>query len=93
LRVSMSYHRFPNLRELLQRDLQQKLMDGIPSLDFQNLPCNCIGDGPEPSCKFNNLCRHPLVVYKVECKSTGNIYIGNTQLLEDVIMGTSVLTN
>jgi hypothetical protein len=41
LRVSMSYHRFPNLREFFLRDLQTKLIDGIGSLDFQNLPCNC----------------------------------------------------
>jgi GIY-YIG catalytic domain len=79
LRVSMSYHRFPNLREQFQRDLQQKLLEGITSLDFKSLPCNCRKDTPSDSCKYNNICRHSLVVYKVECKNTGKIYIGNTQ--------------
>jgi GIY-YIG catalytic domain len=79
LRVSMSYHRFPNLREYFQRDLQQKILDGVISLDFQSLPCNCQKDHPEDTCKYNNVCRQSLVVYKAECKTTGKVYIGNTQ--------------
>jgi GIY-YIG catalytic domain len=75
----MSYHRFPNLRELLQRDLQNKIMAEVTSLDFQQLPCNCKKASPTDPCKYNNVCRHNLVVYKVECKSTGKVYIGNTQ--------------
>jgi hypothetical protein len=31
LRISMSYHRFPNLREMLKGDLLKKLTDGIKS--------------------------------------------------------------
>jgi GIY-YIG catalytic domain len=45
------------------------------SLDFQNLLCNC----RQKPCKYNNVCRHSLVVYKVECTNMGKVYIGNTQ--------------
>jgi len=41
LRVSMSYHRFTNLREIFQGDLSRKLTMGVTSLDFKTLPCNC----------------------------------------------------
>ena len=47
LRVSMSYHRFSNFREILQQDLNKKITMDIASLDFQNLDCNCkLGDTP-----------------------------------------------
>ena len=50
----------------------------LESKDFQTLPCNC-KPGKEGGCQYNNLCRRSLVVYKVECKVTGKIYIGSTQ--------------
>ena len=75
LRVSMSYHRFPNLRELFQKDLNKKMNVGICSKDFQALECNCRGG----QCGYNNVCRTPIVVYKVECKMTNKVYIGSTQ--------------
>jgi GIY-YIG catalytic domain len=79
LRIStMSYHRFANLRETFQQDLYSKIMAEVVSLDYKNLPCNCSHQESD-SCKYNNVCRHSLVVYKVECKSTGKVYIGNTQ--------------
>ena len=34
LRVSMSYHKFPNLSKIFSGDLTGKLMKGIKSLDF-----------------------------------------------------------
>jgi GIY-YIG catalytic domain len=74
-----TYHRFPNLREYFQRDLHTKLISGIQSIDFENLPCNCRKKNNQDTCKYNNMCRHSLIVYKVECKNTGKIYIGNTQ--------------
>jgi hypothetical protein len=69
------------MREYFQRVLNNKLLKGIPSLDFQTLvPCNCRNDvGSTQRCKYNEVCRHRLVVYKVECKMTGKVYIGNTQ--------------
>jgi hypothetical protein len=38
LRVSMSYHPFSNLHELLQSDLNTKLNSTVISKDFKNLP-------------------------------------------------------
>jgi hypothetical protein len=63
LRVSMSYHRFPNMREYFQKDLNNKLLDSIPSLDFQTLPCKCrSGVDSTERCKYNDVCKHKLVV-------------------------------
>jgi hypothetical protein len=36
LRISMSYHKFSNLREIFQEDLNRKHMDGIVSRDFMD---------------------------------------------------------
>ena len=41
LRISMSHHPFPNLREAFQGDLSAKLTDGVKSLDFEDRDCNC----------------------------------------------------
>jgi GIY-YIG catalytic domain len=74
----MSYHRFTNLRELFQGDLSKKLTMDVASQDFENLECNC-RTGSVNKCGYNNLCRKSIVVYKIECKTTSKIYIGNTQ--------------
>ena len=37
----MSYHRFPNLGEVLQGDMIWKLRKGIGSKDFLDRECNC----------------------------------------------------
>jgi hypothetical protein len=71
----MSYHRFLNLRESFQQDLYAKLMANVTSLDFRNGPCNC----KDQECKYGDVCCHYLIVYKVQCKNMGKIYIGNTQ--------------
>jgi GIY-YIG catalytic domain len=78
LRVSMSYHRFTNLREIFQGDLSRKLTIDVISKDFEALECNC-RLGPEKKCGYNNMCRRSIVVYKVECKNSSKAYIGNTQ--------------
>jgi hypothetical protein len=36
LRISMSYHKFSNLHEIFQGDLNRKLMDGIISWEFMD---------------------------------------------------------
>ena len=41
LRVRMSYHRFNNLAELLNRDLAAKIGQGIFSKDLMDRECNC----------------------------------------------------
>jgi hypothetical protein len=80
LRVSMSYHRFSNLRGIFQGDLTKKLMERVISRDFQDLSCNCNKvtkvDG---TCIYGGECRKSCVVYKVTCRLCGDFYIGNTQ--------------
>ena len=41
LRVSMSYHRFTNLREIFQGDMSGKLTKEVVSVDCANWKCNC----------------------------------------------------
>jgi hypothetical protein len=41
LQVTMSYHKFSNLREIFQGDLNRKVMDGIISRNFRDRACNC----------------------------------------------------
>ncbi len=78
LRVSMSYHRFTNLRELFNGDLTGKLNKHVISQDFSSRPCNCRSKNTT-GCDYANLCRETLVVYRVQCKTTGKSYIGCTQ--------------
>lgn len=76
LRVSMSYHRFPNIRELFQGDLNTKLVEGVNSLDYMDRPCNCrVG---KTNCPYMGKCRQRIVVYKATCLQTNKVYIGNT---------------
>jgi hypothetical protein len=79
LRISMSYHRFPNMRELLQGDLSKKLTEGVESLDFKVRDCNCRGGRGPGKCQYGGVCRMPIVIYKITCTLTNKIYIGNTQ--------------
>jgi hypothetical protein len=79
LRISMSYHRFPNMRDLLAGDLLKKLSEGVESLDFKVRDCNCRGERGPGKCQYGNYCRMPIAIYKVTCKMTDKIYIGNTQ--------------
>ena len=41
LRVSILYHKFPNVRELFQGNLITKLNKHIELVDFMDLSCNC----------------------------------------------------
>jgi hypothetical protein len=79
LRISMSYHRFPNMRDLLAGDLSKKLSEGVESMDFQVRDCNCRGGRGPRKCQYGDFCRMPIVVYKVTCKMMNKFYIGNTQ--------------
>ena len=67
LRITMSYHRFTNLREMFQGDMSAKLLAGITSRDFKDLDCNC----RDKNCK--------IVIYEAERLKTGMKYLGNTQ--------------
>ena len=76
----MSYHRFSNLREAFQGDLNNKLLKGIGSEDFNDRPCNCnIASKIDGKCIYNSKCRSSIVVYKATCKDCDVFYIGNTQ--------------
>ena len=77
IRTSMSYHRFPNLREIFQQDLTRKLNVDVISRDYMNLPCNCQGAQTD-RCPYNDVCRDVLVVYQAKCKMTGKVYVGST---------------
>ena len=80
LRISMSYHRFANLTELIQGDLCSKLNNSIMSRDFVDRPCNCCSKLRQTNgeCIYKGLCRKSLVVYKAICDN-GHYYIGSTQ--------------
>jgi hypothetical protein len=77
LRVSMSYHRFPNMRDIFQSQLSAKMIENVESLDFKTRDCNC--RFPQKCCQYGNICRVPVAVYKVKCNTLGKIYTGNTQ--------------
>jgi hypothetical protein len=78
--MSMSYHKFFNLREIFQGDLNQKVMDGIISRDFMDWPCNCKRASKiDRKCVHNKECRKMCVVYKATCKICDKFYIGQTQ--------------
>ncbi len=78
LRVSMSYHRFPNLRDLFQSDLTSTIIEGVESIDLKVRECNC-RTAKRNKCGYGDVCRVPVVVYKITCKRTNKVYIGNTQ--------------
>jgi hypothetical protein len=59
----MTYHRFPNLREMFARDLSKKLT----------------GPRGTSKCQYGGICRVPIVIYKIICKITNKIYIRDTQ--------------
>mmetsp|Transcript_40610 Transcript_40610/g.60223 ORF Transcript_40610/g.60223 Transcript_40610/m.60223 type:complete len:259 (-) Transcript_40610:358-1134(-) len=76
LRVSMSYSRHANLRELFQGDLNAKLNKNLLSADFMDRPCNC--KNPD-LCPFRGKCRKKIVVYEGKCLNSDKRYRGNTQ--------------
>ena len=66
----MSYHRFPNLGEILQGDLVGKLIEGIGSKDFLNRECHCSSTKKvKVESAYEGDCRAFCVVYKVTCKN------------------------
>ena len=80
LRISMSYHRFPNLLETLQGDLCSKLNEPWYSADFMERPCNCCRRTRRENgtCLYGGECRKSVVVYKATCHDE-SYYIGSTQ--------------
>ena len=86
LHPTMSYHKFPNITELFQSDLNKKIMNQVVSLDINSRDCNCSSHlkNDKGECIFNGKCRHTAVIYKVTCttcEANGKpkYYIGSTQ--------------
>lgn len=79
LRVSMSYHKFANLRKIFSGDLTgMKVIKSIE--DIMDRVCNCNKDLKiDGECIFGGNRRKSEVIYKYECKVCGAFYIGNTQ--------------
>ena len=51
LLTHMSYHRFPNPRQMYSGDLGSKLAEGLQSQHFPtSLPCNCTGGNLRDAC-------------------------------------------
>ena len=79
LRISMSYHKFSNVRELLSGDLTGKIMKDVVLLDFMDRDCNCNKASlVKGKCIYGGNCRKSIVVYKCEC-FCGKHYIWSTQ--------------
>ena len=81
LRVSMSYSCFPNLGEMLNGDLGNKIMKDVDAFGFQDKPCNCTvttlkKDG---TCRYEKLCQRATIIYNQHCLITGKYYYGKTQ--------------
>ena len=83
LRISMSYHRFPNLGELLQGDLCSKLNEDLISEDFMDRPCNCCKKlrPNNGQCIYHGECRKCITVYKATCHD-GHYYIGTSVMTQ-----------
>jgi hypothetical protein len=80
LRISMSYHRFANLRQMYQQDKENKLMNGIYCGDCMDRSCNCsMASQVNGECPFGGKCRQQFLVYEATCQSCNQVYIGNTQ--------------
>ena len=76
----MSYHRLPNLGELLQGDLVSNIRRNLASKDFPDRECNCnTNTKVKERCAYGGECRRCCVIYKVTCKFCGGFYVGNTQ--------------
>ena len=73
LRVSMSYHKFSNLREIFNGDLTGKLLKGITSRDYMDRPCNCQSQSKvNGKCMYGPNFRKSIVVYNCECVVCGS---------------------
>ena len=74
----MSYHRYNNLAELLNRDLAAKIGRGIFSKDLMDRECNCsIPSKVNGKCVYEGKCRSKCIIYEVKCSTCNAIYIGN----------------
>jgi hypothetical protein len=69
---------------MFQGHLNRVLMKTVESEDYHDRPCNCPGRG----CRYGNVCRKALIVYKVTIPRTGKYYIGAmSQMLKKRVAG------
>jgi hypothetical protein len=61
-----------------ERDLLKKLTNGVKLMDFKVRNCNCRDPRGTGKCQYGGVCRVPIVIYKITCKMTNKIYIGET---------------
>jgi hypothetical protein len=80
LRILMSYHRFPNIRDVFQSHLSAKMIENVESLDFLTRDCNC-----RPPAGFENALAETFVEFQLwstqgfKYIDTENMRIGKTQ--------------
>ena len=75
----MSYHIFPNLREIIQGDLVSKLRKGIAYKHSIDRKFNCnLTTKVNGMCAYRGECSRLCVVYKLKCEFCGDFYNGNT---------------
>ena len=68
----MSYHKFTNLGEIFQGDLNDKPMEGITSQAFTDLECDCMNStAVNGKCICGGDCRKSIAVCKAACKEGG----------------------
>ncbi len=60
-------------------DLSMKITDGVESMDCKVQNCNCRDPRGTGKCQYGGVCRVTIVIYKITCKMTNKIYVGNTQ--------------
>ena len=80
LRVQISYHKFNNLYELLNRDLAAKTRRGIISIDLMYRSCNCsLPSKVIDECVYEGKYLGKGLIYEVKCSMCEAIYIGKIQ--------------
>ena len=83
----MSYPKLPNLEELLQGYLVNKIRRNLSSKDFLDRKCNCnTTTKVKGRCTYGGECCRCCVIYKVTCKCCGDFYVINTQNTLKTIM-------
>ena len=66
LRTRMSYHRLPNLGELVKGNMARKIRRNLASKDFLDRKCNCdTTTKVKCECAYRVECRRCCVIYKV----------------------------
>ena len=70
IRISMSYHRFPNFREKLKNNLATKIMRGVFDKDHANDDCNCTAPSlHEGTCIYEGKCRQSTIIYSLKMQN------------------------